>query len=768
MRCVEPGKVRRVLDETPSGGPATDGRWPDSPLATRHSPLFRATRRRGVTLVEMLVTLAVLLLMMTVIVQIFQAATGALNSAQVYQELDNQLRLLDSTIRSDLNGVTARFTPPLNPKDNLGYFEYGENEFADLQGEDSDDYIRFTAKAPAGRPFTGRMWVGPVPLTPTLYNDQAQPITITSEHAEIIYFLRNGNLYRRVLLVAPERQSTIVPASYNNTAGQVVTYYPNPSYLPGNPQVSHQLLPSVLNSSSVGWQAVNDLSAHPAATGNPSINNSNSVILNTLGDLTNRENRWAYQRFSSDFQDVFGTLQTYGDGLTDDGSVAAGNADNVPDYYPTLYPSVLSNTVGGSGPPLNAANQAIQLIYEPISTSRPALAAMAFPFVFPGAYSRPQNLNNMAYGWIHSPEPDVLYNGNPVQFDLSPLGYLQNLNHNPIDLGDNLPLPQSGSPGGFQTWYGFPTWRETLSNIWVDPTVQVNALASQPTGLGYIAASSTVPTGTPLPAMTPTYRINPQQFNDGWGSPSVFFPLDANGNPPPLWSQYSWEDDLIMTGVRSFDIKAYDNSLARYADLGWGDDLRNYPLSTNQNPNNTTTLPFLNGTPNSTLVGKQGFTGLTPYLSWNNQWYDLINQTFAHEGRMPPLIEDNRYDAQYGLAALYLPSNSPYLPVNGGNYTGNIGDDQPAVVRLRRVWDSWSTEYTVAPGTGVNPPGPTGTPFPAASFPAGPPYTPPIYPSYPPPYPAPLRGIQIQIRVTDPTNQRVKLLTIQHDFTDKL
>ena len=31
-----------------------------------------------------------------------------------------------------------------------------------------------------------------------------------------------------------------------------------------------------------------------------------------------------------------------------------------------------------------------------------------------------------------------------------------------------------------------------------------------------------------------------------------------------------------MTGVRSFDIKAYDNALAGYADLGWGDDLRLY------------------------------------------------------------------------------------------------------------------------------------------------------------------------------------------------
>ncbi len=35
---------------------------------------------------------------------------------------------------------------------------------------------------------------------------QSQPVTITSDYAEIIYFLRNGNLYRRVLLVAPDLQ----------------------------------------------------------------------------------------------------------------------------------------------------------------------------------------------------------------------------------------------------------------------------------------------------------------------------------------------------------------------------------------------------------------------------------------------------------------------------------------------------------------------------------------------------------------------------------
>src|ERR1017187_2636045 len=193
-----------------------------------------ATGRRGVTLVEMLVTVAVLVIIMTIMVQIFQSATGALTTAQSIQELDNQLKLLDATIRSDLGGVTAHFTPPLDPTQNLGYFEYIENEFADVQGEDSDDCLRFTAKAPPGQPFTGRMWVNQP--APGFYNASVQPITVTSEYAEIIYFLRNGNLYRRVLLVLPQEfQSSIVPSVNNvgflsNPGGN-----PNPVQIPFAP-----------------------------------------------------------------------------------------------------------------------------------------------------------------------------------------------------------------------------------------------------------------------------------------------------------------------------------------------------------------------------------------------------------------------------------------------------------------------------------------------------------------------------------------------------
>jgi hypothetical protein len=679
------------------------------------------------TLVEMLVTLAVLLLMMTMIVQIFQAATGALNSAQVYQELDNQLRLLDSTIRSDLGGVTAVLTPPNDPKNNTGYLEWGENEFPDLQGEDSDDYIRFTAKAPAGRPFTGRVFLPPpIPyanMTPAQQQSYltTQPVTITSEYAEIIYFLRNGNLYRRVLLVAPERQASIVP-TVNNAATIAVPFQP-----------------SAFGPNQVSWQSVNDLSAHPAPRGVPAPTGGNSVILNTLGDLTSRENRPYYQRFSDDF---LGLATPAPDGLSDD-----FNGDNVPDYYPTMYPAV---TLAG--------NQLIFDPFDPIGFVRPGLPMMAFPFVYPGAYSRPQVLNLSQYGWIHSPEPLVLAGGNLVQFDVlgQALPYLQNLNHNPLDLGDNLQLPSSANPGGDQTWWGFPTWRETLSTAWNDPSYPVQGVPAvplppgQPFGLAYQPANTALGNTLQfLPDMTATYRKNPQLFNDG--QPNLpgnnFFPL-VGGAAPPLWSMFSWEDDLIMTGVRSFDIKAYDNSLAAYVDLGWGDDLR---VSGRPTP------VYLQGNWNDATNSYSA-----PAVAIVNRGtFDLLGQTFAHEGRMPPLTNDFRFDAQFGA----VPANTYAV---APNYTGNIGDDDATnpphgVFRLRRVWDSWSTEYTRAPGTGVFPAG-SPTPF----FPAGPPYTPPIYPSYPAPYPAPLRGIQIQIRVTDPSNQRIKTLTIRQDFTDKL
>jgi prepilin-type N-terminal cleavage/methylation domain-containing protein len=731
----------------------------------------RAAARRGVTLVEMLVTVAVLVIIMTVLVQIFQSATGALTVAQQIQDLDNEIKLLESTIRADLGGVTARFTPPLNPTQNLGYFEYIENEFADLQGEDSDDCLRFTAKSPPGQPFTGRIWVTQPATGVGFYNPLVQPVTVTSENAEIIYFLRNGNLYRRVLLIAPELQSAIVPSVGNQ------------GFLPTG---TGALTPNGLGGVAVSWQGVNDLSAHPATTGpnsataTPATLAAQTIVLNTLSSLTNRENRFASPRFADDYYNLIaGTFVP--DGYSDD-----LNGDKVPDFYPSLYPNVLVTGL------INAPNY---LNFYTINTGPFQMSSgiLGFPYIYPGAYTHPQILSAAQYGWIHSPSPyaNVIQadgNGQGFTFEQNPLGYLTSMNHNPLDVADNLPTPSippitHGNISGtqmLQTWWGFPTWRETLSYHWNDPTKQVNdangiganaKAYGQPNGLTPRPSTTVpvapdnqllpwmgVPNTAPAGALPANFdysinRRNPQLFSDAqaYSNAMSTFLLDNNGNLPGVWA-VSFEDDLLMTNVRSFDVKAYDNALGAYADLGWGDDVRF--------AGNVMT-PAAVG---SFLHGNTDYstgTNLPPLVGIQGSVVDYINYTFAHEGRMPPITADNRFDAQFGIAALYLGVGSGYLTANKGTYNnGNLGDDDVntvGVVRLRRVWDSWSTEYSQAPAHGLT-----------NGFLVGPPYSPPVYPSYPAPYPAALRGIQIQIRVADPTNQRVKSLTIRQDFTDKL
>jgi hypothetical protein len=119
---------------------------------------------------------------------------------------------------------------------------------------------------------------------------------------------------------------------------------------------------------------------------------------------------------------------------------------------------------------------------------------------------------------------------------------------------------------------------------------------------------------------------------------------------------------------------------------------------------------------------------------------------------MPPLTTDNRIN----------PSRPSILGGINNNNIGDNGSQSTSVIRLTRVWDSWSTDYTNAPGYDVFYNG-----YPGSSTPQNPNGL-PVYPSYPAPYTSPLRGIQIQIRVNDPRGDYIKTLTIRHDFTDKL
>lgn len=657
--------------------------------------------RRGVTLLEMLVAVALLVLMMSVIVQVFTAATTAVHASRSFQELDTGLRQIDATIRQDLQNVTARLTPPLDPKNNLGYFTYGENSFADSQGEDSDDYLAFTVKAPEGQVFTGRYWPPsvPAPTTPDQlsYQRQSLPITIQSQYAEVIYFLRNGNLYRRVLLVAPDRTLSPFISQFLGAFNGVNSF------------------------AGSGWQGTNDVSAHPLETGPIP-----TLVANTLSDLTNRENRYGSPRFVNDY--VTGTGTAFApDGIPDD-----VNGDSVPDYWPSLY--------------FNCP-----LINEPAVANRSnaTFQSMAFPWVYPYAYTQPDPSGLSGLGWIHTPDPSLAQ---------TTVALLNKMNHNPLEIGDSLATPALGS--AVQTWWGFPTWRETMSGVWRDPfftPLQATPVA-QATGLNPFPANTTVANGNVnlLPPMTAALRTAAQPFTDGYGSTSFW---QVASPPAPsvdyLWVR-CWEDDLIMTGVRSFDVKAYDNSFAGYVDLGWGDDGRLLKPYVTAAVLGSWTPSLL--ADNSSAANSLTPSGLPLVVTWppgGTQTFRLIGDTYAHEGRIPPLVKDYRLDPQMADELSYN------LDASAAS-TANVGDNSLTAVRLRRVWDTWSTDYTNAPSVGVDPA--TGQPYPN-QFSAS---RRPIYPSYPAPYPMPLRGIQIQIRVTDPRNERLKTLTIRQDFSDKL
>jgi type II secretory pathway pseudopilin PulG len=647
-----------------------------------------------VTLVEMLVVVALVILMMVILVQIFQQATGAMTSVRQIQDLDLSLRQLDQRIKQDLIGATAKFTPPLDPTLKLGYFEYGENAFADIQGEDTDDYLAFTTKAPEGQVFTGRVYI----TNPTTGNNAGhasnlaiQPITITSQLAEVIYFLRNGNLYRRVFLIAPERQGSIFNGNPVNATGYRSAF----------------AFPALLPGAQVSWLGANDLSARPSGTGP-----NNYVILNDLGDLTNRENRAFRPRFHTDFFNASG--QAFPDYNDDD-----LNHDDIPDLYPTLYPNAISAGL------VNELGTTTTSSYRPTGTI--SYDVMAFPYIFPGMYSHPETVApySLATGWVHSLDPShtTYKTANPFT------GVAPNLytgNHAPLITGDIAAWTPSSvlANGQCQTWYGFPTWRETLSVNWRDPNYGLS-LGSTPTqqlGLRPIPPGTTTFPVAGYPYLPP---VTSQYANDGAGSTtfSAYVPSATNAVPGV------WDDDLICTNVRRFDVKAFDPAAPLYSGGGVSLPAGYYDLGYG-------------------VMLNSGLMTATPNTLW-----DSSNQPqgFGHTGRIPPLVNDLRLS----------PSRPNILGGVNNNNVGDNGNNLP-VIRLNRVWDSWSTDYTNAPGVDIFYDGYPGN----LATPSG--TDKPVYPSFPAPYNSPLRGIQIKIRVNDPRSEYPKDLTIKHDFTDKL
>lgn len=201
---------------------------------------------RGFTLVEMLVAVALVLLMMTLFAQVFQMAGGTITTQRGIAENDQRSRTVQNILKGDLDKRSFRLVMPwatgedgslvdTAAVDREGYFYYSENDPLN----DTDDVLQFTINvntrvknpdttALFGKATSGATWNSSGNILSYLRNqpeadDGWSTTNGTAEGpaAEVVYFIRGGKLYRRVLLIRPnpwgtngESQPSYV---YNNT-----------------------------------------------------------------------------------------------------------------------------------------------------------------------------------------------------------------------------------------------------------------------------------------------------------------------------------------------------------------------------------------------------------------------------------------------------------------------------------------------------------------------------------------------------------------------
>ena len=200
--------------------------------------------RRGFTLVELLVAMALSLVIILAVTQVFRLVGDNVLAGRAMVEMAGQLRSAADQLQRDLGGLTVPVRPWPETSAGAGYFEYYEGPFWDLglgpaaagvaptprvipwysesSVGDIDDVLMFTTRT-SGTPFVGQIMASfdatSDPSNVRLYIDPADPLhrqTIESRVAEVVWFTRFNDLnrnsqpdpgeltcHRRVFLVLP-------------------------------------------------------------------------------------------------------------------------------------------------------------------------------------------------------------------------------------------------------------------------------------------------------------------------------------------------------------------------------------------------------------------------------------------------------------------------------------------------------------------------------------------------------------------------------------
>ncbi|MBI2827160.1 MAG: prepilin-type N-terminal cleavage/methylation domain-containing protein [Planctomycetia bacterium] len=293
-----------------------------------------SSSRRGFTLIEILVAMAVTLIMLGLVITIFALVTDSVSASRAGMEMSDQLRSCKHRLQLDLAGITVQMLPPRSPEADEGYFEYIEGPVGrllpntkqvmderssaaftgpDTTVGDNDDMVMFTTRS-RDAPFLGRFCDRA--SFNTLYNYPSPPAysPIQSQVAEVVWFLRGTTLYRRVLLVRPDVNRLWAPEPWQDTNGNGTADPGEYADLNGNGAYDNVDIRLPYSSPPPGpggtpstYYLQNDISAHAVGgTADLGPAPTQRIIANSLGDLTKRENRFAHPPINSSAPSPYG------------------------------------------------------------------------------------------------------------------------------------------------------------------------------------------------------------------------------------------------------------------------------------------------------------------------------------------------------------------------------------------------------------------------------------------------------------------------------
>jgi len=248
---------------------------------------------------------------MGMVVSIFADVGSSVSGSRSLVTTTDQLRNAQRRLSLDLGGVTCPTIPSRSPDDNEGYLEIVEGPIGpivaasssafnvtnrdglgtrDTTFGDADDLLMLTVRSRPNEPFVGRFSFKDEPNTaavPPEVPDGTDALgdfvwrstTITSEVAEVCWFVRGRTLYRRTLLVLTDQQLPDTDVREDPSGSGLFPHTP----LPVEP----------------AFYRYYDISVHQTGGGldRSPVPTPVKVVPNTLGDLTRRERRYGHQPY---------------------------------------------------------------------------------------------------------------------------------------------------------------------------------------------------------------------------------------------------------------------------------------------------------------------------------------------------------------------------------------------------------------------------------------------------------------------------------------